>query len=118
MLQVNEEKYSDSYDMLCDLVGGYIEVMSYVAEFRERGISLVINEEGKIINLEPSMVFLNKGNIVDMVMGNVVFVKVDEEGNTIPLNDEDVVFVEKYINSNRVILSSGDDTRLAVVLKV
>lgn len=101
--------------MLSTLVNGFIEYITYIKGFKERNIGLVVNEEGKIRNLEPSMIIANSYcDIVDMVAGDVVFVKTDNNGNTIPLDSDDISFVKSYVASNTIKVGS----RVMVLLKV
>lgn len=112
---VDTNEVGTGYKMLSTLVNGFIEYITYIKGFKERNIGLVVNEEGKIRNLEPSMIIANSYcDIVDMVAGDVVFVKTDNNGNTIPLDSDDISFVKSYVASNTIKVGS----RVMVLLKV
>ena len=49
---------------LQNIVDGYIEY-PYIKQFHEKGISIIVNEEGKLINLEPSIALNHKGKMID-----------------------------------------------------
>lgn len=52
---------------LQELVGGYIEVITDRVEHRNFQALLIVNEEGKLIGLEP-----NIGSGYDVLVGNIV----------------------------------------------
>ncbi len=75
------------------LVGGYIETVNI-----GNNIHIILNEEGKLIGLEPNLIYFN-----DIIMGDVVFVAVDNENedftslSTIQINK-----VIEYIQENKI----------------
>jgi len=72
-------------DILQTIVGGYIEVV------REEGFDIIINEEGKLEDLEPNFKIYG-GN--DYIAGTVIFVGVDyENGEFASLTDEQIKFI-------------------------
>lgn len=89
---------NDSYKLISTHVGGYIERIPITA-LDEKNIDMWCNEEGKLIGLEPSIALTHNGDIVDMIMGNVVLTKTDGNGETISLTDDDIDFVKKYFKS-------------------
>lgn len=73
------------------IVGGYIEVPFLTETFTKNGIDVIINEEGKFIEgLRPEIAIVdrNTNQVLDVVMGNCIFASHDEEGETIPLTEE------------------------------
>jgi hypothetical protein len=70
---------------LQSLVGGYIECI------REEGFDIIINEEGKLLELEPNFA-LYGGR--DYVAGTAIFSGVDyNEGEFKSLTDEQIKFI-------------------------
>jgi Domain of unknown function (DUF3846) len=68
-------------------VGGYIEV-SYAVE----GITMIINEEGKIQNLNPNFIIRS----FDVIVGDVLFIgSADEEFASI--SDDEILTVIAYL---------------------
>lgn len=109
-IELNEEDYDSTYDMLHTCVDGRIECVSWLPISFKRNIDIWLNEEGKIIDLEPSLVILNDDRtIADMFMGNIVFARNDEEGNTIPLNEEDFDYIKKEIFSLNICVNDLDE---------
>jgi hypothetical protein len=68
-----------------EIVGGYIEVVLYDNELN---ILLVCNEEGKFIGLEPNIYYYE-----DVVVGNIIFVSSNDEGDFVGLDDEQIEYV-------------------------
>ena len=97
----------DSLESLQEIVGGYIE-MPNVSSLDEKGISMIINEEGKFISgLRPNAVFVDDHDeILDLVMGNIIYAAYDEEGNTVGLNDEQISYL--YIHLPKVLIGLKD----------
>lgn len=70
-----------SLKTLQDLVGGYIEHIGF-----SRGVGILVNEEGKLLDLPPNFCLAGK----DMLAGNVLFVGEEgEEFTDIPDEDAD-----------------------------
>lgn len=70
---------------LQEVVGGRIECF-YTND--ELGYDLFCNEEGKFLDLHHNMFTMQNGEIYDLIMGSVVAVGHDEEGNSVGLTDE------------------------------
>ena len=88
---------NDSYDFIKDGVGGYIERIP-LRDLEERNIDMWCNEEGKLTNLETTILLSYQNKIYDNVVGNVVFTK-NKDGETISLTDDDIKFIkEKFMN--------------------
>lgn len=85
------------YDTLYEGVNGLVELVSL-----NRDVDMWVNEEGKLIGLEPNLlatilwskVFPNQ----DVIMGNVVITGgADTEGNTTGLSDDSIVEILNLI---------------------
>lgn len=97
---VYEEDYESTYDLLRSNVGGYIERVCFLEEFNKRGIDVWINEEGKLENLAPSMLFIDKyGNIAEYLAGDIVFSRVNKKTETVPLTNKDIYWIKRYLES-------------------
>ena len=96
---------------LQNIVDGYIEY-PYIKQFHEKGISIIVNEEGKLINLGPSIALNHKGKMIDYFCGNVIFVGTKETEDGIEndsLTDEQInFFKEKVFNGLKCITTNGD----------
>lgn len=99
-LQVVEtDKETIGYKDLQEAVGGYIEAVRLDPYGDSKGVDIYINEEGKLMGLEPSLKWANGK---DVLCGNVVFCSYDDEGESVGLNQEQIELVEKYVAENRL----------------
>lgn len=105
---LKEQEIDNTLEALQKIVGGWIEIPFLSRRFADEDIDMIINEEGKLIGLEPQIALLQKETfkLLDLVMGNCIFASHDEEGNTIGLNDEQIQIVKEEL-SNEVIVG-GD----------
>lgn len=77
---------------LQQLVGGLTD---NVYELTQQNINILVNDEGKIYNLEPNFIVYG-GN--DIVVGTAVFTGYDGEGNDISLTDEQIALIFDYLS--------------------
>lgn len=74
-------------------------------------IDLILNEEGKVQGLVPSLLLINRnGEFVDIIAGNAIFCGVNEEGDWVGLEEERVEALIASINFSRAtfgLQSSG-----------
>ena len=89
-------------------VGGYVELVGWCDELLNLNIDMWINEEGKYIEgLIPTFIVVNKKDeILDLIMGDVVFTSSDKKGNTIGLNDIQAQSI-KRIFKRTAVLNNG-----------
>ncbi len=85
-----------------EIVGGWIE---HVPMESLGSIDMWCNDEGKLINLDPTIALTYKGKIYDVVCGNVVFLRHDGEGNSVGLTDDDLNFLEKKFNDDACLFT-------------
>ena len=87
-----EKEIEPGLKTLQQLVGGLIE---NVYELEDHNINIWINEEGKLINLDPNFLIYDKQ---DVVVGTAVFVGYDPKtGSDVSLNDEQISIIEQYL---------------------
>jgi hypothetical protein len=99
-LDVKEIVTDDSYKMLSDAVGGYIEALTLGVVEGERRVTVWLNEEGKLNNLPPNFALVEGENIYDIVMGDIIITSTDDEGETVGLTDKEIEFVRERFNFN------------------
>ena len=94
-----------SLEYMQQVVGGFIERVGFNDCLNRLNIDMWINEEGKLIDeLKPTFVIMgNKDNIIDLIMGDVLFTATDGEGNTIGLNDIQIQSIKKYFRKAAVL---------------
>lgn len=90
------------------VVGGYIE-MPYLSDaLNERRIDIVINEEGKLEGMDANMLLLSKEDgVIDVLVGDILFVANDGQGRTIGLNDDQISDLQKMFKHNQATTNLG-----------
>ena len=100
--ELKEQEIGNGLEHLQKIVGGYIEIPFLGDTFRNNGIDVIINEEGKLIDgLKAEIAIVNEkqGNILDIVYGNCIFASHDDEGETVGLNDEQIQIVMEELET-------------------
>lgn len=109
--ELKERNITNELEDLQKIVGGYIEIPYLGDKFRDNGIDVIINEEGKFIEgLKPEIAIVNeeKGIILDIVYGNCIFASHDEVGETIGLTDEQILIVTKELETIIELMKKDD----------
>lgn len=76
-------------DGIREIIGGYIELAGMLNDH----IAILCDEEGKLKGRKPTLFTPS-----DIIVGTVVFAAVVNGGDFGDLNDEDIKFLEEYIN--------------------
>lgn len=100
--ELKEQEIGTELEDLQKIVGGWIEIPFLSHKFRDNGIDVIINEEGKFIDgLKPEIAIVNeeRGVILDIVYGNCIFASHDEEGETIGLTEEQMQIVTEELET-------------------
>jgi len=79
------------YEDLKEAVGGWIEAVSL-----DNGVTLWVNEEGKLIGLKNNFALGNMS-----IEGNVIFTSVDDEGETIGLTDDQIDYIKSLFKNKK-----------------
>ncbi|PFB17058.1 hypothetical protein CN399_08865 [Bacillus cereus] len=89
------EKWEHTLDTVQQFVGGMIQPIRV-----NSSVTLWMNEEGKMQQLEPNFNLLNKEGVpVDTVVGNVIIAGTNSEGDDVSLTDEEIELLqERFIN--------------------
>lgn len=106
----------NTYDMISSAVGGLIELAPTPRSLA--GIDLWVNEEGKLMSLTPSMILLDDNkHLVDTFAGNIVFTRTNEDGETIPLTDDDAKLIKEELSRSFAIVDLTDGMWVVPVLQ-
>lgn len=93
-----QREIKNTLEALQKVVGGWIEIPYLSHKFAEEGIDVIINEEGKLIGLEPQIAVCDKDlRLLDLVVGNVLFASHDKEGNTIGLTETQINTIKREL---------------------
>lgn len=102
---LEEKEIENTLESLQKIVGGWIEIPYISHRFREEVIDVIINEEGKMIGLEPQIAVINKdrNQIIDLIAGNCIFASHDKEGNTIGLTNEQIEIIKEELKYEAMV---------------
>lgn len=112
VIELEKIDLKNVYSLLnCELV----ERVGFIKEFEDNNIDVLIDEEGKLVNKKNNILICNDLitlDILDILVGDVLFVGVDEE-NWIGLNNEQIELITSIL-SKRIIYNL-DGTILNVI---
>lgn len=101
--------FSDKLEDLQSLVDGHIEHLTFEG-LNDHYIDCWINEEGKLKGMKPSLAYTHAGQIVDIVVGPLVFTRYDDFGETYGLTDLDLNTIAQWINDKPLMSCTDSDT--------
>ena len=98
-IKASVETFED-YKGMQNFVGGLIERV--VIPFSIKGIDydVYVNEEGMFSDNDPSMVLYYQGEIHNVIKGNFFISKVDGEGDSVSLTDDEIMEIREFIARN------------------
>lgn len=113
------KEIENSLKSLQDEVDGYIELTSITKESSEMGIFVLVNEEGLLKDLKPSVIYIDKDeNINGALVGNIVFIGLDDGDDWKSLTDEQIEYIRKNILVNYVkVFNTLDDMATCICIK-
>lgn len=89
-------------------VKGLIEIPYLSDALNARRIDIVINEEGKLEGMDPNMLLLGDDfDVIDVIVGDILFVAHDGQGGTIGLSDEQIKDLNDMFKHNQVLTNMG-----------
>ena len=97
---LKEIEVLEGKDQLKDIqnyIGGYMEIPYIKKIFNDNEILVILNEEGKLLNLEPTCILKKGEQIYDTLNGNVLFLG-DEGENIAGLSEEQINIIKNEIN--------------------
>jgi hypothetical protein len=86
-------------------VGGHIEI---VHPFADPQIALIVNEEGKLLGLEPNRAIKYPNGIKDIVVGSFIICR-DAGEDFASLTPQELIFYAGMFKSPEVLVRLGDD---------
>lgn len=92
---IKEIEIEEGLKSLQKEVDGFIEIPYINEELYKNNIDIIINEEGKLDGLDPSIAVIDKetNEPLDLLVGNVLFTGFTEEGETVGLTDEQISII-------------------------
>lgn len=98
-----------------NIVGGYIEHVYANHNFEKNNIDIWLNEEGKLEKLAPTIILKNGNEIVDVFVGTILFTSVNDEGETIPLNDEQIKIISEELKDISYVYNGTESYKVYVL---
>ena len=114
---IKEIEIEKGFRSLQKEVCGYIEIPHISEELYKNNIDIVINEEGKLDGLEPTIAVIDKetNETLDLLVGNVLFTGFTEEGETIGLTDEQISIIR---NTLRIAKTNIENLDIVHILSI
>lgn len=85
---LDTKEIDNSLEACQEIVGGYIEMVAV----NDDGLYLVCDEEGKLKGKDVNFAFNS-----DLIVGDVFFVRVDEDGDFASITDKDLLEIDGLI---------------------
>lgn len=102
--KVEPTEVKNNFKEFQKLVGGYFDIPYVSEKLCEKNIDVYVNDEGRVIGLEPSIIIVDGSQMIDFIVGTCVFASHNDNGDTIGLNKEQVLFIQKNIFNNFCIV--------------
>lgn len=116
--ELTKREIGNKLEDLQEIVGGYIEIPFLSETLYEKGIDIIINEEGKLIDgMRPEIAVVSNldGRTLDIVFGNCIFASHDDEGNTVGLNDEQIAVVTEKLKTTAMLRKAKEEVRVLFI---
>ena len=66
-------------------------------------LDIIMNEEGKLMHLPHNRAFVNELGVLDVIVGNILVCRHDEDGNFTSILPEDIPIIEKSLKPCQII---------------
>lgn len=93
-------EFKEGYKELQRLVEGNFEKPALFDD-----VDVVLNEDGKFNGSDPNRLLYYKGQLIDILFGNIVIVDANEEGETISLSEEKINKYMKIFSNEAIFLA-------------
>lgn len=103
----------DTIEKLQEIVDGYIDIFT-TDSLAEIGIDIILNDEGKLRGMDTNIALTDGKNdqLLDVIVGDIIFAGHDSFGNTISLTDEQCMYIEMVLNSTEIIMLNNLTDRI------
>lgn len=93
-------EFKEGYKELQRLVEGNFEMPALFDD-----VDVVLNEEGKFNGSDPNRLLFHKGQLIDILFGNILIIDANEEGETISLSEDKINKYMKIFGNEAIFLS-------------
>lgn len=88
------ENFDQSLESIQEMVGGYVQTL--VLRSKDgREVTIWFNEEGKLMELPINFPIVQEGKVIELIVGNILVTSINDSGETVGLNDEELDFVKE-----------------------
>lgn len=110
--QIEVRPFKDDLHYLQELVGGYLEHFTIDEDLDRLHIDMWIDEEGKLKSDKvPTIALTHEGHLYDVIMGNCVFSKYDDTGETLGLSLDEMNLVIGWLHDHDIVQLVSKDGR-------
>lgn len=104
-LECEIKPFNDELAYLQNLVGGYLEHYTISKQLDDLHIDMWIDEEGKLKDgLKPTWALADlDGKLIDIILGNCVFSKYNDQGETLGLCESDLDIVRHFLQISPIV---------------
>ena len=117
IFKINTDGNAAAKDIKGDLrslqkeVGGLLTLANYYEELVENRIDIFADDEG-LLKADPKTTLIitdkeNRMKVLTALVGNLVFVSHDDEGNTLALTDDQIMFIKEHLKQLFYISPNG-----------
>jgi len=93
-------EFNEGYQELQRLVEGNFEMPALFDD-----VDVVLNEEGKFNGSDPNRLLYYRGQLIDILFGNILIVDANEEGETISLSEDKINKYMKIFRNEAIFLA-------------
>jgi len=93
-------EFNEGYKELQRLVEGNFEMPALFDD-----VDVVLNEEGKFNGSDPNRLLYYKGQLIDILFGNILIVDANEEGETVSLSEDKINKYMKIFRNEAIFLA-------------
>ena len=94
-------KFNNNNEEISKLIDGYMEVFPLKYYNNGRAIYLILNEDGKILQLTPNILLLKNNIPVDEIVGNVICIASDGS-EFVSLDDAEINELKDILNKHYI----------------
>ena len=92
-------------------VGGLLTLANYYEELEDIGVDIFADDEG-LLKASPQVTLMitdkrNRMKVLTTLVGNIIFVSHDNEGSTLGLTDEQIMFIKEHLKPMLYFTASG-----------
>lgn len=102
-IRVYVDHIANTLESMQKFLGGYIEEIYFLRRKINENISFIVNEEGRILDLDPSLQIIHDNKLLEVIHGNMIIVGVGTDGEDyISLNEHQIDIISKKLKNTNI----------------